>query len=117
MAASKSVVKAKAKTAKSKVKAVLKQVAKPNGKAARRAADVEAADPALFDPLTRGETADALRTLIEDKRVSSMAKVGRYRIICTEPRDYANPIEPSGTGGEKIAQAIVRAVTTSHLSV
>lgn len=83
MAASKSVVKAKTK-AKAKVKAVVKAALKPNGKS-RRAADVEAADPALFDPLTPGEAADALRTLIEDKRVSSMAKVGRYRVICTEP--------------------------------
>jgi hypothetical protein len=28
------------------------------------------------------------------------------RQICTEPIDYANPIEPSGTGGRKIATAI-----------
>ena len=32
------------------------------------------------------------------------------RAICTEPGDYANPIEPSDTGGRKIAQAIARAV-------
>jgi len=29
------------------------------------------------------------------------------RLICTEEADYANPIEPSARGGEKIAQAIV----------
>lgn len=108
MAATKSVVKAKAKKAKSKVKAVLKQVAKPNGKTARRAADVEAADPALFDPalfdpLTPGETADALRTLIEDKRVSSMAKVGRYRIICTEPL-VVKP--PHWMAGHRLARVV-----------
>ena len=28
------------------------------------------------------------------------------RSVCTAPSDYANPIEPSGTGGEKIAAAI-----------
>jgi hypothetical protein len=28
------------------------------------------------------------------------------RLICDEPRDYANPIEPSEQGGEKIAAAI-----------
>lgn len=28
------------------------------------------------------------------------------RRICTEASDYANPIEPSGSGGRKIAQAI-----------
>ena len=51
----------------------------------RRSPDVVASDPTLFDPLTAGETADALRTLTEDRRLSSMAKVGRYRVICTEP--------------------------------
>ncbi len=30
------------------------------------------------------------------------------RLICDEPRDYANPIEPSARGGEKIARAICR---------
>jgi hypothetical protein len=34
------------------------------------------------------------------------------RQVCDEPADYANPIEPSVQGGEKIARAIVRAVTT-----
>jgi hypothetical protein len=33
------------------------------------------------------------------------------RLICTTPEDYANPIEPSAIGGEKIAAAIARAVT------
>jgi hypothetical protein len=28
------------------------------------------------------------------------------RLICAEPSDYANPIEPSGQGGKKIADAI-----------
>ena len=72
------------KAAKAAKKAA-KPKAKPNGQAKRRAPDVEHADPALFDPLTAGEIADALRTLTEDKRLSSMAKVGRYRVICTEP--------------------------------
>ncbi|MEA2604602.1 MAG: hypothetical protein QOF89_5594 [Acidobacteriota bacterium] len=30
------------------------------------------------------------------------------RLVCTEPEDYANPIEPSGHGGAKIAQAIAQ---------
>ena len=47
--------------------------------------DVLLSDPTLFDPLTPGEVADALRTLTEDRRLSSMAKVGRYRVIATEP--------------------------------
>jgi len=32
------------------------------------------------------------------------------RHVCVEPGDYANPIEPSGQGGEKIARALARAV-------
>lgn len=32
------------------------------------------------------------------------------RLICTEDRDYANPIEPSSQGGLKIAQAIATLV-------
>ena len=32
------------------------------------------------------------------------------RLICTEAADYANPIEPSSRGGEKIARAIAQAV-------
>jgi hypothetical protein len=32
------------------------------------------------------------------------------RAVCREPSDYANPIEPSGEGGRKIAAAIARAV-------
>lgn len=30
------------------------------------------------------------------------------RLVCSEPEDYANPIEPSSHGGQKIADAIVR---------
>jgi len=32
------------------------------------------------------------------------------RLVCSEPADYANPIEPSGRGGHKIATAIARAL-------
>lgn len=33
------------------------------------------------------------------------------RLVCTERGDYANPIEPSVQGGEKIAHALRRALT------
>jgi hypothetical protein len=36
--------------------------------------------------------------------------VVELRLICTDPADYANPIEPSVAGGAKIAAAIVRAL-------
>jgi hypothetical protein len=32
------------------------------------------------------------------------------RLVCTNPEDYANPIEPSGRGGQKIAEAITRSL-------
>lgn len=32
------------------------------------------------------------------------------RDVCTEPDDYANPIEPSGQGGMKIARAVATAL-------
>lgn len=32
------------------------------------------------------------------------------RQICTAPDDYANPIEPSGNGGRKIARAVAEAI-------
>ena len=32
------------------------------------------------------------------------------RLVCSRPEDYANPIEPSSVGGEKIARAIVDAL-------
>jgi len=72
-----------AKLAKSAKPAQPDRPAKPSARA--QAADIAQADPTLFDPLTPGEVADALRTLTEDRRLATMAKVGRYRVICTEP--------------------------------
>lgn len=44
-----------------------------------------------------------LRTAI-DPRLDAL----ELRRICTEPADYANPIEPSGPGGRKIADGVAR---------
>ena len=74
-------VKKKAK-AKAKPAPAARTAKKPSAKNAKASAK---ADPALFDPLTPGEVADALRTLAEDKRLTAMAKVGRYRVIAAEP--------------------------------
>jgi hypothetical protein len=79
-----------------------KQV-KSKAKPARRQADVADAEPALFDPLTPGETADALRTLTEDRRLTGMAKVGRYRVICTEPL-VVKP--PHWMAGHRLARVV-----------
>lgn len=46
-----------------------------------------------------------LRTAFEERLA-----VIDLRLIVTEPEDYANPIEPSGRGGRKIAEAIARTV-------
>jgi hypothetical protein len=49
-----------------------------------------------------------LRTAI-DLQLSAL----ELRSICTEPGDYANPIEPSGVGGGKIATAIANMILES----
>jgi hypothetical protein len=45
-------------------------------------------------------------------RVAFEAKlrVIELRLVCTEPAEYANTIEPSVRGGEKIARSIVTAL-------
>ena len=45
--------------------------------------------------------------------VSHRVDLIELRLVCTEAADYANPIEPSGEGGRKIAAAIARAVGAS----
>jgi Cu2+-containing amine oxidase len=96
--------KTPAPKAKPKAKPAAK-AAKPKAKAApTRAADVVASDPSLFAPLTPGEVADAVRTLTEDRRVAGMAKVGRYRVIATEPL-VVKP--PHWMAGHRLARVVV----------
>lgn len=38
------------------------------------------------------------------------------RLVCSQPSDYANPIEPSGSGGAKIARAIAATLAGSRAS-
>ena len=38
------------------------------------------------------------------------------RIVCDEDADYANPIEPSSRGGEKIARVVARLVAEHDFS-
>jgi hypothetical protein len=66
--------------------------------------DVTASDASLFAPLTPGEIADAVRTLNEDRRVAAMAKVGRYRVITTEPL-VVKP--PHWITGHRLARVVV----------
>ncbi len=39
------------------------------------------------------------------------------RLVCSDPSDYANPIEPSGSGGAKIARAVVSALGLTTTTV
>ena len=95
--------KAKAAKAKGKSKAPPKPTPRAKAKV-RKSPDVAKADPSLFDPLTPGEVADALRTLTEDRRLGSMAKVGRYRVICTEPL-VVKP--PHWMAGHRLARVVI----------
>ena len=99
MASSKKV----AKKVPAKPAAKPRKAAPPAAKSRRGPPDVVSSDPTLFDPLTAGETADALRTLTEDRRVSAMAKVGRYRVICTEPL-VVKP--PHWMAGHRLARVV-----------
>ncbi|HLU68976.1 MAG TPA: hypothetical protein VKZ63_21990 [Kofleriaceae bacterium] len=68
-----------------------------------RAAAARAVDATLFDPLTEGERADALRILTEDRRLATMAKVARYRVIAAEPIVLKPPHPLSG---RRLARAV-----------
>jgi hypothetical protein len=100
--AAKPKAKPAARVTKPSAKAAAKTAAKPRP-APRRPADVTDADASLFDPLTPGEIADALRTLTEDRRLGSMAKVGRYRVICAEPL-VVKP--PHWMAGHRLARVV-----------
>jgi len=55
---------------------------------------------------------DAILRAAFERRV----EVIDLRLFCTAPSDYANPIEPSGSGGGKIARAIVAAAASSPIA-
>ena len=82
---------AAAKKTKRKTAATTKKRTRPTGQP-----DVRMADPSLFAPFTVGERADALRILTEDKRLASMSKVGRYRVVSVEPAPVKPPHERAG---------------------
>jgi len=57
----------------------------------------------------------AFNDVIVRVAVEHRLKVIDLRQICSQPVDYANPIEPSSIGGRKIADAIASAVTEEVL--
>ena len=99
-----------AKSARPKPKAAPAKAKAPAAKPAPRRVtappppDVAASDPSLFALLTPGEAADAIRTLTEDRRVAAMAKVGRYRVVATEPL-VVKP--PHWMHGHRLARVVV----------
>jgi Cu2+-containing amine oxidase len=54
--------------------------------------------------MTEGERAEALRVLLEDSRLSSMASIGRYRVIALEPLAVK---PPHGLAGRRLARVVV----------
>lgn len=94
---------AKAAPKKAPAKAAPKKAASKKS-AAPPPPDVVASDPSLFAPLTPGESADAVRTLMEDRRITGMAKVGRYRVVATEPL-VVKP--PHWMHGHRLARVVV----------
>jgi len=65
-------------------------------------------EPALQRP-ARAALAIFNDTIQRVARAAALPVI-ELRDVCTEPGDYANPIEPSVQGGAKIAAAIVRQV-------
>jgi hypothetical protein len=70
----------------------------------RRGGGGHVGDPSLFEAFTAGERADALRVLTEDKRLSQMAKVGRYRVISVEPLTVKHPLP---LAGHRLARVVI----------
>jgi hypothetical protein len=69
-----------------------------NGRLERDVAAIARMGLALFN--------DAILRTAFEWRVN----VIELRAVCSQPSDYANPIEPSGSGGLKIARAIVQCI-------
>jgi hypothetical protein len=67
----------------------------------------------LGDPVTQRRASVALAVfndvILRAAALAGLATID-LRLVCDEPEDYANPIEPSVQGGDKIARAIVRAL-------
>jgi hypothetical protein len=65
-------------------------------------------------PPPQGRLAATAMAVFDDRILRVALEKGlpaiELRAVCARPEDYANPIEPSSTGGEKIARAITRLV-------
>lgn len=76
-------------------------------------------DPRYPDPIHRTISATAL-CVINDVIIRAAALRGipviDLRLVCNEDRDFANPIEPSVAGGEKIPGAITKVIKEHDFS-
>jgi hypothetical protein len=63
-----------------------------------------AVDAALFEPLTVGERAEALRLAVEEPLLRGMAKIGRYRVVAAEPLVLKPPHERAG---RRLARVVI----------
>lgn len=72
-----------------------------------------------FDDAQYQRRATTALTVFNDVIIQTAIKhrlpVMELRQICDQPEDYANPIEPSSIGGEKIARTIVRMVSSENM--
>ena len=102
--AAKKAAAAKKDAAKSSVSARKSGKNAPPKKRRKREAITHQVDPTLFAPLTSGERAEALRLLLEDPRLSTMANVGRYRVITVEPLAVK---PPHGLAGRRLARLVI----------
>jgi len=75
--------------------------------------------PLFYDATTQTISAAALafyNDCIIRAAVANALPLLDLRLICTEESDYANPIEPSASGGEKIARSIAKMVLEHDFS-
>jgi hypothetical protein len=67
-----------------------------------------------FPDASTQQLASTALTVFNDAILRAAIETGTpvidLRLVCSEPADYANPIEPSVRGGAKIARAVARAV-------
>jgi hypothetical protein len=70
-----------------------------------------------FDDVAFQRVATVFVALFDDVIQRTAARHGLpvldLRTVCSEPTDYANPIEPSSAGGEKIALALAAVLTAA----
>ncbi len=76
-------------------------------------------NPAYPDP-TQQRVIMTVLSLFNDAITRAAAEFGvpvlDLRLVCTSPAHFANPIEPSVAGGQRIAQAILKLLTEHDFS-